>query len=524
MKKITDKYIDSLVKQFIKENVNERADDIMSQINELGGMEDSHPTFGKMNLAKDLSKMSDDDIENLLRKPIKHDDEEFEDDFEEEMSEGDCNECGEKLYEVEFMRESDVCECGPGSMMSEGMCMECGLPKMDEGIYDVEDLSSDNDFDYIEEEDDVEFMDDEEQFEPKRRRKPESEEDSENSEFCRYQKRMFGPQDERYREKCTGKSAIKDLASMEMNLNEKLHGGQRKLDRNHNGRIDAEDFKMLRKGSKRHMDETDMEEGNAFTGKLADARKHHKDEFELDGKKYDVREGKVRIKESVILRESELITLIENIILEKESRGLKAMAKPKGMSEYERAYKGSGKENKDYLESVVKKMKDYLKDGHEGDFEMDPKDFPMSNRELKEKKIKGFNMSKEGEDFIDDYLRPGMENISYDEIHPDEKWMEDIIGGSSRTGNSDGYANSVKTDVNKKLIKKQKAHKLDILSKKAANKSTQPVFTTKNKGGYSDGDGVRVTTNEDTVTKKDVILIEEFDKIKNLMSYNRKTQ
>ena len=78
--------------------------------------------------------------------------------------------------------------------------------------------------------------------------------------------------------------------------------------------------------------------------------------------------------------------------------------------------------------------------------------------------------------------------------------------------------------IDKKLVKNQKAHKLDILSKKAANKSTQPVFTTKNKGGYSDGDGVRVTTSEEVITKKDVILIEEFDKIKNLMSYNRKTQ
>lgn len=261
--------------------------------------------------------------------------------------------------------------------------------------------------------------------------------------FVNIRKKMFGRNDERYKEKCTGKSAIKDLASMEINLNEKLHGGQRKIDRNHNGKIDAEDFKMLRKSK-----------------------------------------GKMKVTESVTLRESELITLIENIILEKESRGLKTMAKPKGMSEYERAFKGSGKENKDYLESVVKKMKDYLKDGHEGDFEMNPKDFPMGNRQLKEKKIKGFNNSKEGEEYIDDYLRPGMENLSYDEIHPNDEWMEDIIGGSSRTGNSDEYANSVKTDVNKKLVKKRKENKLDILAKKAANKSPQPTFATKEKKSW----------------------------------------
>lgn len=485
MKKVTDKYIDTLVKKFIKENINERADDIVSQINELGGMEDSHPTFGKMNLAKDLQNMSDKEIDALLRKPINHDEEDMDDEDElwgREIDEDDCVECGEKLYEIEFTRESEVCECGPSSMVSEGMCMECGLPKMEEGIYDVEDLNNDNDWDYIEEEDDVDFMDDE--TEPRHRKDNDSEKDSENSEFCNYQKKMFGRNDKRYKEKCTGKSAIKDLASMEMNLNEKLHGGQRKIDRNHNGKIDAEDFKILRKSK-----------------------------------------GKIKVTESVTLRESELITLIENIIIEKESRGLKTMSKPKGMSEYERAFKGSGKENKDYLESVVKKMKDYLKDGHEGDFEMNPKDFPMGNRQLKEKKIKGFNNSKEGEEFIDDYLRPGMENLSYDEIHPNDEWMEDIIGGSSRTGNSDEYANSVKTDVNKKLVKKRKENKLDILSKKAANKSPQPIFATKEKNpGYSDGDGVRVTTSEEVITKKDVVLIEEFDKIKNLMSYNRKTQ
>ena len=42
---------------------------------------------------------------------------------------------------------------------------------------------------------------------------------------------------------------------------EKLAGKQRNLDKNNNGRIDAEDFKMLRKGrkdSRRNIDEEDM--------------------------------------------------------------------------------------------------------------------------------------------------------------------------------------------------------------------------------------------------------------------------
>jgi len=597
MKKVNNQYIDKLVKKFINENINDKADEIMSQINELGGMDDGHPRFGKINLAK----MTDKEIEALLKQPM--DDIEIEYDNEEE---DDLNE--EPLYEIE-MGDSEVCECGSNTMVSEGMCMECGLPKMDEGIDDYAEPFGDEEqsFDYIEEEDDVLDFDFEEE--------KDDEKDEENSEFCRYQKRMFGPQDERYREKCTGKSAMKDLASMKMNMNEKLHGRQKNIDKNHNGRIDAEDFKMLRKGSKRHMDETDMDEGNAFTGALANAKKHHRDEFEVDGKKYHVNEnkkgvcdkcgmknckcnhkkemsekwkgnvdvkqtgeysdmsieelnaaikkqkakndktqesgkkvshadktkmsqlyfakrakqgwkgeGKAKVKESVKLTESELVNLIENLISEKESKGLKALAKPKGMSEYERAFKGSGKENKDAMSDTNKKMKEYVKYGSEGEYDANPKDFPMSNGQIKHKKIKGFNMDNEGQEFIDDYLRPGQENISYDEIHPNEEWMEKIIGGSSKTGNSDEYANSVKTDVNKKLVKKQKAHKLDILSKKAANKAPQPIFTTKDKSaGYSDGDGVRVT-NESSNTKEEKILNEEFNRISELMKYNRSTQ
>jgi len=522
MKKVNNQYIDRLVKKFINENIHEKADDIMSQINELGGMEDNHPKFGKLNIAK----MSDKELEYLLKQPM--DDIEIERDDEEEYDE-------EPLYEVE-LSESDVCECGSGTMVSEGMCMECGLPKMDEGIYDVAEPFGDEEqsFDYIEEYDDIDF-DFEEDFEEEKDDETmrsrffdkedeenewdSEEEEEENSAFCKYQKQMFGPNDERYREKCTGKSANRDLASMKMNMNEKLHGRQRNLDKNHNGRIDAEDFRMLRKGNKRHMDETDMEEGNAFTGALDNAREEGRKSFKVGGKTLPVR------KESVKLTESEIVNLIENIILEKESKGLKNLAKPKGMAEYERAYKGSGKENKDYLASVTKKMKDYLKDGSEGEYETNPKNFPMSNGDLKKSKIKGFNMSDEGQEFIDDYLRPGQENISYDEIHPSDEWMDEIIAGSSKTGNSDEYANSVKTDVNKKILKKQKAHKLDILSKKAANKSPQPIFATKDKKpGYSDGDGVRLTTTESNNPKKEKILNEEFNRISELMKYNRNTQ
>jgi hypothetical protein len=51
----------------------------------------------------------------------------------------------------------------------------------------------------------------------------------------------------------TDNSSLEEMLHSE--LEEKLHGGQKKLDKNHNGKIDAEDFKMLRKGKKSEMDE-----------------------------------------------------------------------------------------------------------------------------------------------------------------------------------------------------------------------------------------------------------------------------
>jgi hypothetical protein len=51
----------------------------------------------------------------------------------------------------------------------------------------------------------------------------------------------------------TDNSSLEEMLHSE--LEEKLHGGQKKLDKNHNGKIDAEDFRMLRKGKKSEMEE-----------------------------------------------------------------------------------------------------------------------------------------------------------------------------------------------------------------------------------------------------------------------------
>lgn len=67
-------------------------------------------------------------------------------------SEEVCEQCGSKLF------EGECSECG-SKMYEEETCEQCGK-EMEEGIYDVDDLDSENKFDYIEGEMEEGFMDD----------------------------------------------------------------------------------------------------------------------------------------------------------------------------------------------------------------------------------------------------------------------------------------------------------------------------------------------------------------------------
>jgi len=103
-------------------------------------------------------------------------------------------------------------------------------------------------------------------------------------------------------------AAAKDKTQTLNVVGEELKGNQKKIDKNHNGKIDADDFKILNKEKEKkgyvvpkppipnfngHKKETPKEtkEGNKFSGELAKAKSQHKDTFNVDGKKYDVKEG-----------------------------------------------------------------------------------------------------------------------------------------------------------------------------------------------------------------------------------------
>ena len=336
---------------------------------------------------------------------------------------------------------------------------------------------------------------------------------------------------------------------------EKLHGNQSKLDKNRNNRIDAEDFKMLR-GKKRETKEGNSQEcmecgssevyegeckecgynkGSEVMEKLhgnqrkIDKNKNGKEDFKMLRKEEDginesvfyelstMVNGK---REKLLFTEGQFEEIIENIVLKEESKFSKGKT-PAGYAEYESSVKKSKKEEEDYMKSLSKKMKDYLKDGSKGEYTESPKHFPKGNGELEKMTKKAYIPSGAVEDYIDNFTAAGLENLDYDEIHPNEDWVTDNIEGSSKTGNNPEWANAVETPNNKKRNKIRKDNLLGKMKRKAYNKSAQPVVN--DKAGEDEGDKI-MTKLESIDEKKKQKINEDFNRIMNLMSYKKNTQ
>lgn len=575
--------ISKLVDKVLNETIEERANSLVSrlkhkemkethtgskikgiinsmkgEVNEMGGMDDGHPKLGHKRLKKD---MSDDEIDDILNQLRMGDDDDFEDgvdemppfergrrdyeddDFDNELEENydseelqnnfddeeydefdfepipknvkpnlDDLEGGtthgrefmkgfekkrkeaedfkrwlrrggmdfrdeqneETLYEIEMEPKTEVCECGGD--MYEGVCNECG-----------------NSLGMMDESEDVEM-------------------NETNVEGCKTVKEVVKSQngevtelDQQLMERYNCGSLKESLIRRGL-MKESLKGNQKKIDKNKNNKIDSEDFALLRRGKK-----TETKEGSKPDFLDLDKDGDKKEPMKKASKD---KKGK---KETVRVTESELIALIEEMVNEEfETIG----TKPRGLSEYERAHKKSGSENKEYFKSLKKKMDDYLKDGSKGDYEENPKHFPKGNGQLAKMKAKKYDMSDDGKEFIDDYMRPGMENLDYDEVHPNEDWMKKNIEGSSETGNNPKWANAEETELGEKLNKKRKANKFAKAKRQAYNKAPQPVVS--DKTGDDKGTGIHIKV--ESTDKQTKVLNEEFNKIKNLMSYNRKTQ
>ncbi len=222
---------------------------------------------------------------------------------------------------------------------------------------------------------------------------------------------------------------------------------------------------------------------------------------------------------SVLFTEDQLIDLIEEIAKKDKTNIKKGKTHP-GLAAYEKVHKASGKEENDYMTSFVKKIKDSLKGGSKGTFETNPKHFPKGNGQLEKMSAKKYTMSDAGNEFLDSYMRPGMQDLVPDEIEYDEKWVNDNVKGSSRTGNNPEWANAEKTDLGDKIAKRMKDKKFRKAKLTAYRKSKQPIT---DGTGENSGSGLNIKV-ESVSNKEEKVLNEEFFRIKDLMSYDRKTQ
>jgi hypothetical protein len=318
---------------------------------------------------------------------------------------------------------------------------------------------------------------------------------------------------------------------------------------------EEEGFDWKYRQGRPNFSETETEEGNAFTGALSKAKEDGDSEFEVDGKKYNVRENKKDIKEklygkqnkldknkngkiddedfkilkkSVKLSESEMIDLIEKLVVEEKEKSNIKKTMAKGEEVYGKAHKESGKENEDYIKSVTKKLKDYLKDGSKGEYETNPKIFPKGNGDLGKMDKKAYTPSNNAEEYIENFARiNGMEDLDYDEIHPIDDWLTKNIEGSSVTGNNPEWANTGKSDTNKRLNDKRKKGLVKQLKRQAYNKSEQPVVS--DSAGESQEKAKKSVNKifkamESEHERKERLIVEEISKMNRLLNYNQKTQ
>lgn len=237
--------------------------------------------------------------------------------------------------------------------------------------------------------------------------------------------------------------------------------------------------------------------------------------------------GKAAVKESVQLTEDELINLIEKIVLEQKVQKVKsniADKTPKGLEVTDKVLRQDEKENIDSLEAVGKKMSEYLKDGSKGKYDPNPKHFPKGNGELAKMEKKAYVPDTDAEEYIEEFsYGGGMENLDYDEIKPNEEWLQKNIEGDSKTGNSPEYANAVETELGKKINAKRKKNMFSQEKKNSYKKDAQPTKADSESKEQKDSDKLFAKL-ESTEDKKHKIVMEQIQKMKNLFSYNQKTQ
>lgn len=280
-------------------------------------------------------------------------------------------------------------------------------------------------------------------------------------------------------------------------MEEELVGGQKKLDKNHNGKIDGQDFKIL-KGQKSDTTEEEEECEECWNSEMKEGtcEKCGKELCECGGM---MNESK---KKTLRLKESELVALIGRMVNESIP----------GLDAAKKAHVESGKENKQNLSDIEKKISNSMSfDGN------DNPEFPKAIG--KGEKVARHNTKEQDEEVAKNFA--GLQNLDYD-IEPSQQFKDRLkksIEGHTTTGNApstekpsikpsngaekgkdaeEKSGNTIKTDTPKKLEKQAADRKVDKDNRELYPKQPIPV--------------------------KSKSINEEVEKMKKMFNYNEKTQ
>jgi hypothetical protein len=260
----------------------------------------------------------------------------------------------------------------------------------------------------------------------------------------------------------------------------------------------------------------------------------------------------IKENNNLTLTENELITMVEGIVLEQKKKKeedikvSKVVNKVKdtiskkytsGLAKTEKVLGKSKKENDDYIASVTKKMKDYLKNGSEETYEANPTKFPQGNGQTKKDDIKAYHASDAVDEYIEAFAYPGMTNLVYDEIKPEDEKIDMYLKGNSKTGNAvvDKNGKALGNVVPSKTGERFKKNYDDNLygaeqMEVSYKRYPQPVDVAGEKKGSGNLSSKTskaqkvINKVEESEVKKERIISEDVIKMKNLISYNRKTQ
>ena len=352
---------------------------------------------------------------------------------------------------------------------------------------------------------------------------------------------------------------------------EELIGNQSKIDvADPKGKITAADFKKLRnsKYNKKEVDEySDYEDDfdeEEFNSDYEDEDNEYEGEYENNDSEWDeldlddetdwtqLKERKSTGNNNVLsLRESELIDMIEKIVLEQKVKDRAetsniAKKEAEGLKKTNKVLELDKKENDNYAKEVVIKMKDYMKDmfmGGKG-YDENPDDFPQSNYDMeKDHNEMKYNPSEAVDEYIEAFSYPGMTNLVYDEIKPDDEMISNQIKGNSKNGNAvtskDGKAlGNVSKRSEKTGDRFKKNFDENLYGAEQMNVSykrqSQPVDVAGSKTQKGSLKGIKSNSTdkaekilnqlESSEVKTTKIINEDLQKMKDLISYNRKTQ